>query len=259
MIGLPKHLLSRTTTIRISADIWHRGKEGKELLHPSSALRIVDHLLHASGLLSWENCNTNNKHDWFCVSQAVKCFPVDRLHEKAAQDGNCSLVVTNVGTSSLNLGNTLTLNDETVAAVHRVFCRVFPSTNRSAAFDDNERNAFSEFQPSTDISSSFPKVERFGGVLPETLRDSRSVAPVLSVKVGPQHINFANHVDHAFIAEIAHHALYLINKESEHNLAINYLGQPHLGDVLECFDYDDKIYITRTETSGEESLIAIAK
>jgi hypothetical protein len=258
MIGLPKNLLSRTTTIRISADIWHRGKEGIELLLPSSALRIADHLLHASGLLSWENSNTNNKHDWFCVTQAVKCFPVDRMHEKSAQDANSSLVVTNVGTSSLNFGNTLTLNDETVAAVHRVFCRVFPSTNKSAAFDENERNAFSEFQPSTDISSSFPKVERFDGVLPETLRDSRSVSSVLSVKAGPQHINFANHVDHAFIAEIAHHALYLINKESEH-LAVNYLGQPHLGDVLECFDYDDKIYITRTETSGEKTLVAIAK
>lgn len=246
----------------MSADIWHSGSGsgggGKELLLPSSALRIADHLLHASGLLSWENSNTNNKHDWFCVSQAVKCFPVDRLHEKSAQDANSSLVVTNVGTSSLNFGNTLTLNDETVAAVHRVFCRVFPSTNKSAAFDEIERNAFSEFQPSTDISSSFPKVERFDGVLPETLRDSRSVSSVLSVKVGPQHINFANHVDHAFIAEIAHHALYLINKESEH-LAVNYLGQPHLGDVLECFDYDDKIYITRTETSGEKTLVAIAK
>lgn len=258
MIGLPKNLLSRTTTIRISADIWHRGTVGFGLLLPSSALRIADHLLHASALLSWDNSNTNNKHDWFCVSQAVRCFPVDRLHEKSAQDAHSSLVVTNVGASSLYLGNTLTLNDETVAAVHRVFCRVFPSTNKSAAFDDNERNAFSEFLPSTDILSSFPKIERFDGVLPDTIRDSRSESSVLSVKVGPQHINFANHVDHAFIAEIAHHALHLINKESEH-LAINYLGQPLLGDILECFDYDDKIYITRTETSGEKTLVAIAK
>ena len=47
--------------------------------------------------------------------------------------------------------------------------------------------------------------------------------------------------------------------EESENLAINYLGQPHLGDVLECFDYDNKIYITRTEPSEEKTLIAIAK
>ena len=82
---------------------------------------------------------------------------------------------------------------------------------------------------------------------------------VLSVKVGPQHINFASHVDHAFLVETAHHALHSINRESE-TLVINYLGQPSLGDTLQCFASEDKIYITRTDDdTGESTLVAIAK
>ena len=51
----------------------------------------------------------------------------------------------------------------------------------------------------------------------------------------------------------------ICHQTQDKDLAINYLGQPLLGDTLECFDYDDKIYITRTETSGEKTLVAIAK
>ena len=233
------------TTIRISSDIWHR-RCGQELLLPSSALRIADHHLHSSGMLTFDDDN-----DWFCVSQAVRCFPVDRLHKKAVDDAQSSLYVTNVGTTSIHLGTSLMLKDETLATTRRVFCRVSSSASASAAFTDQERNKFLEFHPTVDIS--FPQLERFEAKLPDSKKS------ILSVKAGPQHINFANHVDHAFLAETAHHALHLINKESE-NLVINYLGQPSLGDTLQCFAHDDKIYMTRTDDdTGESTLVAIAK
>lgn len=140
-----------------------------------------------------------------------------------------------------------------MATTQRVFCRISSSASASAAFTDQERSKFLTFHPTEPIS--FPQLERFEASLPKAMQDSKSI---LSVKVGPQHVNFANHVDHAFLAEKAHHALHLINKESE-NLIINYLGQPFLGDVLECFAQDDKIYITRTDDTGESKLVVIAK
>jgi len=239
------------STIRISSDIWHR-RCGQELLLPSSALRIADHHLHASGMLSFENDS-----DWFCVSQAVRCFPVDRLYEKSVDDAQSSLFVTNVGTSSIYLGNSVILKNETLATIQRVFCRVSYSTSASAAFTDQERNKFLAFHPTAVTPPiSLPQLERFEASLPKAVQKSKSI---LSVKVWPQYINFANHVDHAFLAETAHHALHLINRESE-NLVINYLGKPLLGDVLECFAQDDKIYITRTDdNTGKRTLVVIAK
>eukprot|EP00984_Skeletonema_dohrnii_P016826 scaffold7529_cov138-Skeletonema_dohrnii-CCMP3373.AAC.11 len=146
------------------------------------------------------------------------------------------------------------LKDETLATTQRVFCRVSSSASASAAFTDQERNKFLELHPTEDVS--FPQLERFEAKLPDS-KNLKSV--VLSVKVGPQHINFANHVDHAFVAETAHHSLHLINKESD-TLVINYLGQPSLGDTLQCFAHEDKIYMTRTDDdTGESTLVAIAK
>jgi len=37
------------------------------------------------------------------------------------------------------------------------------------------------------------------------------------------------------------------------------LGQPFLGDVLECFAQDNNIYITRTDDMGKSTLVVIAK
>ena len=232
------------TTIRISSDIWHK-RCGQKLLLPSSALRIADHHLHASAMLAFEDDT-----DWFCVSQAVRCFPVDMLHEKSVEDAQSSLCVTKIGTSSIHLGNSLMLKDETLATTQRVFCRVSTPASASAAFTEQERKKFLEFHHSAD---TFPQLERFEAKLPDSKNS------VLSVKVGPQHINFANHVDHAFLAETAHHALYLMNKDSD-NMVINYFGQPFLGDSLQCFAQGDKIYITRTDDdTGESTLIVIAK
>lgn len=232
------------TTIRISSDIWHR-RCGQKLLLPSSALRIADHHLHASAMLAFENDS-----DWFCVSQAVKCFPVDMLHKKSVDEAHSSLFVTKVGTSSIHLGNSVMLQDETLATTQRVFCRVSTSASASAAFTAQERNKFLEFHHTADM---LPQLERFEAKLPDSKNS------ILSVKVGPQHINFANHVDHAFLAETAHHALHLMNKGSE-NLVINYFGQPFLGDNLQCFAQDDKVYITRTDDdTGESTLIVVAK
>ena len=115
------------TTIRTSSDIWHR-RCGQELLLPSSALRIADHHLHESAMLAFENDS-----DWFCVSQAVKCFPVDTLHEKSVDDAHSSLFVTKVGTSSIYLGNSVMLKDETLATTQRVFCRVSTCSQRPMA------------------------------------------------------------------------------------------------------------------------------
>ena len=136
------------TTIRMTGDILQR-RDGKQQILPSIALRIADHHLHASGVIPHASDSTDDrlyKHDWFCVSQAVDCYPVDRLVHKSMNDAHSSLYVMKVGSSSIHFGNTLTMQDELLATTTRVFCRKDTSTDKLDPFSEEERDRFLEFQ-----------------------------------------------------------------------------------------------------------------
>jgi len=62
------------------------------------------------------------------------------------------------------------------------------------------------------------------------------------VTVGPQHINFGNHADHAFLAETASHALTILSTKQQKSsscnddyVSIQYVSEVLLGDVLESY------------------------
>ena len=250
------------TTIRMTGDILQR-HDGKQQILPSIALRIADHHLHASGIIPHTNNDSADdrlyKHDWFCVSQAVDCYSVERLVQKSMDNALSSLFVMKVGSSSIQFGNTLTMKDELLATTIRVFCRKDTSTDMLDPFNKEERDSFLEFEPPKDIK--MPQLERFNTSLPPEI--TQTTNPILSVKVGPSHINFGNHADHAFLAEVAHHALFLgRNKKEECNttsLTINYINETHLGDNLDCYLFADKVYVTRTSNNEESMLVLIAK
>ena len=108
-----------------------------------------------------------------------------------------------------------------------------------------------------------PQLERFDTSLPVETTNT-TTKPILSVKVGPSHINFGNHADHAFLASAAHHALSLSSADNKEEcntgLTINYINETHLGDTLDCYYYDDRVYVTRTSNNEEDSmLVLIAK
>ena len=230
-------------------------------LYPSSALRIVDHHLHASGIIERTSGNTKRfyEHDWFCVAQSVTCFSVDDLMVKAMDEesSHSFIFVLGVGTSSIQFGNLITINDQVLATTRRVFARKDSTSGKSLPFSNEERARLLEFQP-PDINNigqySLPMVEKFGSFLP-TMHIQR---PILKVKIGPQHINFGNHADHAFLAETALHAMTLAGKNVS-SLAINYLSEALLGHELECLFHEDTLFIVRTLKNKTRKLILVAK
>jgi len=249
----------------MTGDILQR-HDGKQQILPSIALRIADHHLHASGIIPHTIDSTDDrlyKHDWFCVSQAVDCYPVDRLVQKSMNDARSSLFVMKVGSSSIHFGNALTMKDELLATTIRVFCRKDTSTHKLDRFSKEERDRFLEFrQPTISNDIVMPQLERFDTSLPFEIINTTK--PILSVKVGPTHINFGNHADHAFLAESAYHALFLgrNKKDKECNttgLTINYINETHLGDTLDCYYFDGTVYVTRTSNNENSMLVLIAK
>eukprot|EP00536_Pseudo-nitzschia_multiseries_P011001 jgi/Psemu1/307812/fgenesh1_kg.355_\ len=106
---------------------------------------------------------------------------------------------------------------------------------------------------------------------------------VSRVEVGPQHVNFGNHADHAFLAETAFHALVNLDaavaaaaaaERSDNDLSVQYLAEVFLGDVLESYPYpyshsqrpnnDDNnanaiILVATRKTTGERKVVLIAQ
>jgi hypothetical protein len=91
------------------------------------------------------------------------------------------------------------------------------------------------------------------------------------VTVGPQHINFGNHADHAFLAETAFHALTTLStkqqqKEQQSSLSctddyvsIQYVSEVFLGDVLESYDaVAHRRHDETCETGVDSSIILVA-
>jgi hypothetical protein len=87
---------------------------------------------------------------------------------------------------------------------------------------------------------------------------------LLKVRVGPQHANFGNHADHAFLAETAVHAMTIANiPVSDGEIAVNYLSEAMVGHELECIVQDNTVFVVRSsgdeEQHPEPVLVLIAK
>lgn len=84
---------------------------------------------------------------------------------------------------------------------------------------------------------------------------------VLTVRVGPQHVNFGNHADHAFLAETAFHAMTM-NAGPVTTLTIQYMSEVFLGNTLEvfaCFEDDTIVMMTTNDGNNSRNVVLIAK
>lgn len=248
-------------SIRISSDL----AMGSQCLRHSAALRIVDNHLHTTNILCrtyQEPTELASTMDKYCVGQAVTIYQqpslLDLLHKSENQERVQSHVwLAKVGNgSSLTFGSAVTIDENmTLAMCSRVFVRVDATTKRSIKITDDER-ASKKFCVDEDWDGTV----RFGHAIPEINQISLPIIgdsntnnqrpdkqqletmagkKVLTVQVGPQHINHGDHVDHAFLAETASHALYLANpssaKEDKSTLSIQYLAAGYLGQELNCY------------------------
>ena len=292
---------SLSATLRLTSDIWFREK-GRIELFPSSALRIVDHHLHASGIiprLSPEEDNgaivsplstpTNGnrrsssrkrhprlyEHDWMCLSQSVSCLPMSQQHVVLCLESEWStfshLWVDSVGNACISIGNLITLDSHVLATCRRVFVRRDVVTGKPLKFTQQERYRLqkecSMDETISEILSmdptggmyALPALENFGTFLPKATPNPKE--PCLKVMIGPQHVNaMTKHGDGNFLLEIAIQAMIISKLPIETPLSIQYLGEARLGNELECYIHDDRVFIVRTiPKSGKPVLVAVAK
>ena len=280
----------RATTIRATSDILQ-----KQQISPAAALRICDHHLHSSGIIPQvfsHNCGTTRiyEHDWFCVSQAVQCYahavsPTESdsspsshpstLLQKVVNGANpcyCDVWVDSdsIGKSSIQFGGLISIGQDVLAAVRRVFVRMkTPDTTmedssgkpRSAPFSDQEKQRFREnfgfdalgiienYKVSDEkklrdlVPVKRPELNSVGlKTRINELESLSSLSPadgensfVTRVTVGPQNINFGNHADHAFLAETAFHALTVSTNGPCDYISVQYISEVFWGDVLESY------------------------
>jgi hypothetical protein len=89
---------------------------------------------------------------------------------------------------------------------------------------------------------------------------------IARVTVGPQHINFGNHADHAFLAETAFHALSILSTKQQSSssscdddyVSIQYVSEVFLGDVLESYAAAHRRHDETYETGVDSSIILVA-
>lgn len=263
---------------------------------------MVDHHLHVSGILPHipDGQDVIYKHDWLCASQSVICNPGDKLMRAACLLDSSNqkkdtlfkshVWVTQVGNSSLQLGNMITVDvgerKVPIAMAHRAFVRKSRQEGQVLPFSDQERlrfetecgveesvkeimnrpmnrpmntqkkaKLFRDAQKSMDQEPAFTtrgKLPPLMNRLSE-IQSNFTASPHLTVRVGPQHINSGNHADHAFLAETA---FQVFQEEQDvdlpfFELKVTYISEALLGDTLECFvGNDNRVYMERVDCSG---------
>lgn len=255
-----------TTTLRTGADVWTMTRASQRddvpRLFPGACLRMFDHHLHISGILPRRRSSETDPyrmydHAWLCASQTVMVKPYATLLD--VEDVTSHVWVTHVGNSSLQLGNALMVNDQTLlATAQRVFVRF------GAKFQESEQKQWQETCGPEPVQQEqmqplLPVLRRFdASVWKSDL--SVSSPSIWTVPVGPAHVNFGGHADHAFLAETAHHALWAStqkkpNKQTDSTtLAVNYLAEVSLVDTLHCHRLgEDMIVMTKQPTSPSGS------
>eukprot|EP00563_Minutocellus_polymorphus_P006258 CAMPEP_0181045778 /NCGR_PEP_ID=MMETSP1070-20121207/13994_1 /TAXON_ID=265543 /ORGANISM="Minutocellus polymorphus, Strain NH13" /LENGTH=289 /DNA_ID=CAMNT_0023124339 /DNA_START=143 /DNA_END=1010 /DNA_ORIENTATION=- len=252
-------LLEAPATVRISSDL----VIGCSSIRHSAALRILDHHLHTTGLLPRPSAGDAGV-DIYCVGQAVTAFPqnsllLDELHKSSNNAAAKSHVwVARAGQgSSIIFGGAITLNELVLTTCSRVFVRVDLESGRPMRVTEEERSSIfavdDDWNGRGRFGHSIPRVDQLNAGDDTLSRSCRSLAgdEVLTVVVGPQHINHGDHVDHAFLAETASHALFLGCPETSNKtygmdaesstLLVQYLAPGRLGQELRCHVKDQQL------------------
>jgi hypothetical protein len=265
------------STVRISSDL----AMGCSSIRHSAALRILDHHLHTTGLLPRPSASEGV--DIYCVGQAVTTFPhhsvlLDELHNPRNHAATKSHVwVARAGQgSSITFGGAVTLNDLVLTTCSRVFVRVDLESGRPMRVTKEESSSIfavdSDWNGVGRFGLSIPRVDQINTGHDILSGSARSLAgdEVLCASVGPQHINHGDHVDHAFLAETASHALFLGCPEMSNlaygadaessTLLVQYLAPGRLGQELRCHVKDRKLAsVWGDDGAGEWQLLVMAK
>ena len=259
--------------MRISSDL----AMGCSSIRHSAALRLLDHHLHTTGLLPRPSQSVGV--DIYCVGQAVTTFPhgsvlLDELHDPANHTAAKSHIwVAKAGQgSSVTFGGAITLNERVLATCSRVFVRIDLETGRPMKITEEERSSTFAVDNDWDGVARFdhaiPTVNQLSTRISKDTTNDRSLAgeKVLTVAVGPQHINHGDHVDHAFLAETAAHALSLgcsseanLSVSSPSTLLIQYLAPGRLGQELCCHVKDNIASVWGDDGGGGMQLLVLAQ
>ena len=228
-------------------------------LHFGSALRIIDHHLHVSGIIPPAASRSPKQmydHEWFCVSQSVTTPTTDeQLWKLSLQDRSDTAQVhtwiSKTGKSSLQFASSINAtgdNNICMGMAKRVFVRRSLAEKTAAPFSEDELKRFHRFMYDNNMQIlpdlSDLAVQDFM-TAPLQTSDNKSNHPaVLQVPIGPQHVNLAHHVDHAFLAETAAHAFWkagISEEERNHTLKIQYVAEGNLGKTLQCHVVDKNV------------------
>ena len=250
------------------------------------------------------------------MSQAVQCYThsasqlengSNLLHRVVNGTDPCYCDVwvdsDSIGKSSIQFGGLVSIGNDVLAIVRRVFVRMTKTDSNStesgekltsARFSDEEKQRFrDEFGfEALGISENYKacdtkKIQELVPINRPDLNSDRlkikkkeleslskdpslhgGESPITRVTVGPQHINFGNHADHAFLAETAFHALAVSTKLDRNYVAVQYLSEVLLGDLLESYahrqdgggaEMDCVILVATRKITGERNVVLIAQ
>ncbi len=325
MTKIPLSTRLRSTTIRATTDIFYKPNRQQQIF-PAAALRICDHHLHSSGIIPriYEDSNDEAariyEHEWFCVSQAVRCYshsnspsssgpshPSNLLQRvvSGSDPFYCDVWVDSdsIGRSSIQFGGLVSIGDDVLATVRRVFVRMSLTDSsaeastkklKSASFSDEEKQRFREIYGFDALrinenykASDAKKLQDLVAInrpdlnsenLKTRMKELESPSfhsptnegknYLTRVMVGPQHVNFGNHADHAFLAETAFHALTVSDHNSGRYLSVQYISEVLLGDILESYfhpkeaggvENDSVILVAVRKDTGERNAVLIAQ
>ncbi len=244
------------------------------------------------------------------MSQAVHCythstFPL--LHRVVNGNDPCYCDVwvesDSIEKSSIQFGGLVSIGNDILAVVRRVFVRMTKADGdskesdkelKSARFSDKEKSRFrDEFGfEALEIAKNYKDcdMEKIRELVPIERPDLNSdclkvrmkelelsskgspghggESPVVRLTVGPQHTNFGNHADHAFLAETAFHALSVSTDLDSNYVAVQYMSEVLLGDFLESYTYredeagaqmDCVILVATRKYTGERNVVLIAQ
>ena len=266
-------------TLRITSDICGT----RNIVHPSSALRLIDHHLQASGIIPAQEDFLKERiidrpyaHDWYCVGQSVTCFPMKHIFHRSFQMNqdvhSHTWVLPNIGKSSIRFASVITMGSTPpLITACRVFARRDVVSGGPAPFTEEERERFLQHYSMDNATAgkqwtleSHPlaSVERLTGVSYAPANDE---TPVLRVRVGPTNVNFGNHADHAFLAETAAHALSIgdTDNDDDHDgplkLELQYVSEAMFGDTLDCFVDRTKVFVFSVQENGQRVLVLQAE
>jgi hypothetical protein len=266
-------------TLRITSDICGT----RNIVHPSSALRLMDHHLQASGIIPAqedfrkETIDRPYAHDWHCVGQTVTCLPMKHIFHRSFQmhqdvHSHTWVLPTGIGKSSIRFASVITMGSTYLPLVTacRVFARRDMVSGGPAPFTEEERERFLQHYSVDDATaakhwtvSSHPlaPAERLIGVYAPTGDET----PVLRVRVGPTNVNFGDHADHAFLAETAAHALSIGDADDDNDhegplkLELQYVSEAMFGDTLDCFVDGTKAFVYSIQENGQRVLVLQAE